>query len=543
MFFKELAILFSSSLLTIILIYLKTSTKSLQLIAVLMLAVLLTLLGRLVFNRSKPIVGGLFYSILLFLSGSFVQFLVVATGGFLSPFLILIHLYTLGTSFLLNLRSAIVFLVFAILVLTTNILLNQNILQLLRADPGTTILYAISFVVIVPLAQFLTSSYHFKDTLSRLLKEYIRFEEKREESILESLGELIFVVDMNLIILSISRSVEKTLGLPKDNIVGHPLLNMIGLEDKTGRKLFPVDFSIDDLLLDKTSRVISGFYLRTKLKGHPEQIIINMRPVTDSEGNVNQIVFIISNATAASFLQKHSNVELARAKHRALIDNVRDVLLKTHQDKIEANIEILSNIEDDILTALEIEDHPIQEKTNFQDIVLICQQITSEKQRFARGLGVNLLFQLQENEISELARLRLMATGIPSELLSTSGFTVLIDKRWLEIAINKLLDIAILLASGEQNREVQFAISKPTSTILNITINAIAPLFSEKEQTQLFEEYYGELGARTNLKMGSGLEGFIAKSIINQLNLPLEIKSWGRPGRMQFTLTLTTLPR
>lgn len=542
MFSKELAVLFSSSLLTIILIYLRTPTKVLQQIAIVILAILLILLGRFFITRSKSATEGVFRLILLFLSSVFVQFLVIATGGILSPFLILIHLYTLGASFLLNLRTAIVFFILTILVLVTNILSNQSLLNLLREDPGTTVLYVISFIVIVPLAQFLTSSYHFKDTLSRLLKEYIQLGEKREESILESLGELVFVVNTDLAIISVSGSVEKTLGLPKDNIIGHPLLDIVDLENEAGKKLIPANLSVNDLLIDKTSRIISGFYLKTN-KGHPEQVIINMRPVTDSEGSVNQIVFIITNAVAASFLEKHSNIEQAQTRHQALIDNVRDALLKTHQEKIEASVEKLNKIEEDILTALEIEDHSVQEKTDFQDAALICQQIAGEKQAFARSLNTNLLFRLPENEAGELAKLRMAAANTPPELLSNSEFTVLIDKRWLKIAISKLLDIAVLLSSGEQHREAQLTISKTGNLSLNITISTFSPFLSEKEQTQLFQEYYGELGNKTNLKMGSGLEGFIAKSIINQLNLPLEIKSWGNPGRIQFTLTLTKLPR
>lgn len=460
----------------------------------------------------------------------------------MSPFLILLHLYTLGASFLLRLQSAIVFLIFSIFILIANVLLSQNALQLLRDDPGTTILYVISFVAIIPLSQFLTSSYHFKDTLSRLLREYIQLGERREESILESLDELVFVVDHNLNIVSTSASAEKTLGLPKSNIIGYPLFDILNLQNEAGIRLKNEDLVIDDILKDKTARIVNNYYLHTKVKSQPEKIVINMRPVTDSQGRINQIVFIITDTFRAGFLEKHSNIEQAQAKHQELINAVKETLIKTHQGKTETNIELLDKIEDDVLTALEIEDHPIQKKVDFEDIAWICQQVADKKQEFASSCGVNLVFHLPENETSELAALRLRSTNASPQSLLVSDFSVLTDKRWLEIAVKELLDIAILIASGMEKREIELSVSRFSTTALNITITTFAPLFSQPEQQQLFVEYYGELGKKTNLKNGSGLEGFIVKSVINQLNIPLEIKSWGQPSRLQLTLTLSKLP-
>src|SRR3990170_8553514 len=123
---KEFSLFFVSSLIVVALVYFKVPTSLLQQIIAMLLIILLLLSGRLFFTKPKPAESNLSHSILLFLGSLIIQLLVVSTGGFFSPFMILLHLFTLGTSFLLNLRTSISFLVLSILILIFSTLFNQQ---------------------------------------------------------------------------------------------------------------------------------------------------------------------------------------------------------------------------------------------------------------------------------------------------------------------------------------------------------------------------------------------------------------------------------
>lgn len=541
MFFWESLIFFLSSISTILVIYYKVSTNISQIAIAILLVILILLSGRFLLVTSAKSQNKSLYLLFLFLSSSFVQLFINTTGGLLSPFLILLHISTLGISFLLNLRSAIVFLFFSVAVLVANILLSQNISSFLSNDPGSTILYAISLVVVIPIGQFLTYNYHLKDALFRILKEGIQTREKREESIMGGLNELVLVTDRNFLIQSFNEAVAKTLHLSKNEIANHSILEVLPLEDKSGQKISTQQLLIDAILVDKVARIIDNFYLHAKTKVIPESVIIQIRPITDSKGEVSQLIFIITD-TADSYLQKHTNISQACVKRQMLVQSIRETILKSRFQDTALGVELLTKIDEDILTAFEIEDHSVKEVTGFQDIAWICQQAVSANQKFAESLGVLLKFVFPEEEAAESAMLRLLATDFPRQSLPVSDFTVLVDQHWFEIAIRKLLDIAILLANGEAKRWVNLAISLVGKSSVNITITSSSPLLFPKDQQDLFIEYYGDLGLKTNLRLGSGLEGFIAKTIFTQLNIPLDVKCFGSPPQLVFSLTLSKLP-
>jgi len=76
---------------------------------------------------------------------------------------------------------------------------------------------------------------------------------------------------------------------------------------------------------------------------------------------------------------------------------------------------------------------------------------------------------------------------------------------------------------------VELTARQEDKTTLNVAITASAPPLSQEQEKWLFEVNYGHIGKMAYLYLGSGLEGFVAKSILTQLNIPLEIKPTGNP--------------
>jgi hypothetical protein len=74
-----------------------------------------------------------------------------------------------------------------------------------------------------------------------------------------------------------------------------------------------------------------------------------------------------------------------------------------------------------------------------------------------------------------------------------------------------------------------------------VDINAVTSQIKEFEKDKLYAENFAELGTTTYLRFGSGLEGFIIKTIKEQLNVPIEISV--SPHSVSFVLTLSKKPR
>lgn len=532
MFSLDLVSFFLASFLALALIYYKVSTGVLQQGVALLLVILLILYKRFIFKDSK-IYNKLFRLIFLFSSSLLVQLLVISSGGFYSPFLILLHLYTLGTSFLLNIGSAISFLLLSLIVILSSTFLNQTLLSLFKQDPGSVILYLVSFLAIIPLAQFLMRTYHLKDTISKLLTETLAVGEKREQSILQGLNELVLVTNTNLKILSFNEAVEKSVAA--ETIKNNNLLEILHLKDQNGSNATLESLSLNKVLEDRVTHLVEGFYLETK-SDKLLKVVIQIRPVTNPAGEITQIAFVITDARAAG-LQRHSNLEKARQRHQTIWENLQKAITSGKLPAVASQAILLSKADGDLLLAQELEDHPFKRISAYQDLAELCQQVNLKKQEFAKALGVLLQFSLPKEEVKEAAYLSLKASNLPSQVLHPSDFSVPTDPNWLATILDKLLDISILLLSGQLNPRSILALQREDNRAIEVSITSSPVQISNTESQELFKDYFGNLASKTNLRFGSGLEGFIAKTISAELNLPIKVET--SKNTLIFKLTLT----
>ena len=481
------------------------------------LAILIVLL--VVFNKSFDIVTRWVHLAKLFLSALLVQLIIISTGAFQSPFLILLHLYTLGSSFLLKVSSALIFLVFSLIVLISATFLNPILLDLFKEDPGSTFLYFVSFIVIIPLAQFLMSTYHLKDTISKILTENLAIGEKREQSILSGLNELVLVTDKDLKILSFNGAVEKSLDL-SGTIIGENLLSALHLKDKRSNPVTSESLSIDQVLQNRVTYFLKGFELETKYDKH-FKILIKVDPITNMAGEVNQISFVITDAKVTE-LSSHASLDLAKQKQTTILDNLENALDKAHLSSVETQVFFLEKLEEDLLTAQDLEDHPFKQNVSYQDLVELCQAAIVKKTPLAKALQIPLKFSLSKDEVQEAAYLSLKKSNVPPQVLSPSEFSAPVDTKWLKILLEKLLDISMLLVLGQPNGTVNLYLDKIADDTISASVISSPMQLRESEGSNLFEKYYGSL-ASTNLKFGSGLEGFIAKAVSSELKLPIKV--------------------
>lgn len=529
----EPILFFLSSALTLYLLYLKVSSTIFeQLIAASL--VLILILTRLGLSKMTSFGKKMVRLSSVFLSALLIQLLVLSSGGFYSPFLILLHLFTLGTSFLLNLSGAISFLILSLAILILNIFLDPRIMELFRQDIFTVLLYIISFLVIIPLAQLLIRTYHLKTALSNMLSQYLNLGQQREKSILKGLTEIVIITDADLKILSVSEAVERNLKLSAQDLVGNSLFNALPLKDKAGNKLNTEILAIDNILADRATRIINDCYL--ELSGKLTEIVIQIRPILDQLRKVSQLVFMISDAKDSAET-RHNDLEQALKRHQAIVANLKKAFLKNHQPQLNFQVETLNQIEEDLLTALEIEDHPIKTNASSINVAEVCQQIIFKKQELARSLNILIKFVLPKADAAEAARLRLLANNVQPEVLGISNFLVPTDPKWFQLIIQKLLEVAILVAASNKSSEVILH-AESAGRQVAVVISTDCEFKKGEKKDDLFTKYYGSFASWPYLNFGSGLEGFIAKMVAEKLNIPLDVNYYSFAKQLKFILKL-----
>ncbi len=537
---EEFIVFGTSSLLTLSVVYFKIPVRNTQQIIGILIAVLLISLNKFLFSSTKNSLVAQLKWFLISLSALLVQLTVISSGGVYGPFFILIHLFVLGLSFLISFRSALIFLVFSLAAVTANAILDPSLSEIYKQDVGSIFLYLASFITIIPIASLLAHQYHLKDTLSNILTKQV----KLEESIIEGLSELVFVTDLNLSILSFNEAVERALSLSSSEIIGRQLFDILLLKDKNGSLATPQSMSVKEAISDQSARKINGMLLLTKNSVGPKSVNITVRPIPNLEGKIDQVTFVVSDPVGAASANqvKHNNLEVAKAKQEATIEDLKRKLYQKGFSDLTAQADLIKKNAEDLSLAMEIEDHGITPKNLLIDIAQLCRKTMLSEEYFAKTLNTPLDFYLVNFGAQDIAPLVPKGFNISPDQLTAAYFTAPIDVRWFSVLIKKFLEIAIMVTSLTQTPKVVLSVDRQDKTTFLVKITAFSPPLANAEASMLFKEYYGTLAARTNLKLGSGLEGLICKLICTALEIPLRISFDQNPSRINFMLYIKKTP-
>ena len=527
-FTTEALIFLLSSVFTIALSFFKVPVFSLVKFLAVLLVVLIFVLNRFYFSKSRPIPTDRIRLFLIFLSALVVQLAVLSSGGFYSPFVVLIHLYTLGIGLVTNLKNAASFLIFTATVLVLNVMLDQNNLVSFQSDPWSTVLYVVSFVVIVPILNLLISNYKLKDSLYKILVRQVQNKEKqiqlealRKKSILESLSDLVLVTDKDLNILSVNESVKKSLRLTDQEVINNNIFDVLLLRNKDGlfgnRELL----QIDQIVGNKKISRIEGLTLYTNNTSNQDTVNIQISPNFDLEGNLDQITFLLS-ANKGPSIQRSSFIDLdkARAKYEAMLAQLKNKIITTQFKDLKTQIELVSKSEKDLFTVMELEHRPIRPNYTLRNLDRFCEQVVAHEQSYAQSLGLTLVYNNTQQPELGMINPKNAIVRIPT---MPSPFSVApIDVKWYEILIEKLIELALFLGSSVKNSQVILYISySQERKYIDIDVSFSHRALSESEKVDLFTEYYGNLAATSRLDLSGGLEGYLVKTIASQLNIPI----------------------
>lgn len=163
--------------------------------------------------------------------------------------------------------------------------------------------------------------------------------------------------------------------------------------------------------------------------------------------------------------------------------------------------------QEDLKLSQEIKNHSIKIQKSIVDISDVCKEAVDGLQSLASFLQIKL------------------DLGQPisyNKQISPATFTTIVDKKLLKLGLQKLLEIGLLISNRKITPQVLVTPIR-AGDFIEILINFDYYIPDPKVQNELFIQNYGSLNSVNNLKKGGGLEGMIAKNILDQLNIPIKV--------------------
>lgn len=474
--------------------------------------------------------------ILVLLLTFLIQTVIFTTGSLFSPFLILVHLFFLATAFFLNRRTALIFLFSTMLIVVGEIKLNPLLYQFFLKDPWAPTLYIASFIAIIPLSNVLTRYYYLKDRLVQVLKREIHLKESREKSIFMGLKDRIVVINRNFQVVSFNQSFKEMVNRPSSEIILKPLFEILRMKSESGEVVDAGFLNLNKVLVDKTSRIIEGVSLDIEESKQKGKVLIQVRPIFGLKGEVEQVILMISEEQKLTREQRLlRDLEIIRLRSKSGEVVFKRMLQKLGVPELIIQAELLHQLEEDLVAVMELE-LGYHKMLNIVNLSHLCTQILAERQNLAQSLNVKLHFS-SSDEIALKEKI-LFPRGekvFTPDFVSTFKSQIFVNKHWATTFLNKLLEMAIFLASDRQNSTVNLRLlSRESYTEIFVTINGRS--LSSEEQKCIFEiNYCNELKKESNLHLGSGLEGYLLKRISQELYIDFVVRSYQNPPRVVFS--------
>lgn len=523
-----------SSAYVLLIDYLAVSSRSLQqalVISVFFLILALYRLPQIIKKKASSYEKWFF----LFWGSILLQMLILSTGSIQSPLIILLYLALIGLSLVFSFSVGLLFLFFSLVVIAGDIVIHHTFITLFLANPGEIILETVSLLVIVPITYIISYKYHIRDWLFSTLRSRIT----TDEVILEHLDELIIITDSNLTILSINEAVEKTLSQSRAELIDKPLFNVLIIKDAEGNLVTKETFFPNG---DTSHQPVTNTHTLTLFGSAipKKEVSIQVQSINDEDTNTNQISFIITyNQKSSSLLNvTESTIERARVKYEALNENMKRQL-KNNFPTLETQMLLLEKIETDIYDSHILQEHASINKNSRIDLSILCKKIAFSEKTFATAFGVTINFKLRNFGMKDITPFLAGNFSVKPEKFTGHFFTASCDVKKMEILIKKLIDICIFLSSKEKNKIISVEIERKEEDKIVIEIISSCPLLERLDIKDIFIPYYGKLGKRTNLHLGSGLEGYLIKTLTTMMDITLDTQlTKDTASRIIFTLTI-----
>jgi hypothetical protein len=382
-----------------------------------------------------------------------------------------------------------------------------------------------SIIIVIPLTLFLSKSNSVKNKFNSFLREYIYMSESRQKSIMTALSNLVIVTDKDLKIVTVNTALERLLRISASQVLTKPLFQIIQLKDSAGNPVTSEVLPTGQAIKDKATHFVEGYFLETKIQTVPKPITIQIKPISNPQGEVTQLIFVFTDPTVKIGFNTHTITRNAVRKHTALLNLITDKKASISGSAAQLLTLQIAHIEDDILTSQEMADHPIQETIGFEDIVALANKILQKNSQFYTLLKTQPQLIFEDNNKTEAAFINIEntnlnpATSTASKYSALSKYSAPVDGYLLFLILEKLLDLAVFITSAQpqKNISIDIHLANPGNVVV-VDINFPSGDIKPTDLPNMFVNDYPGLKS-PGLIEASGLEGYIAGKIAKTIQL------------------------
>lgn len=473
--------------------------------------------------------------LVLFPAVLFIYLLVLSTGGFSSPFLILTHFFSIGLAFLISPQISIAYTLATMITIIFPLAYDQTTREFISQGSFVTILYLLAYLVLIPLSYILAREYKFREEWSKILEQEIATSNKQEEELLKNIKDPVFVLDNSLNLIYFNQAAMNLTGYSAD-ILGKKYFETFIFKDKDGRTLAPYQLPLNQTIELRTQSLVEDIQMTNK-EARFLHIDLKLLPAIGSKGSLGIILIAEDRSTKdASAERKKTTILLTLARFFSVLNSQRKQLQLISGGNVSESLlgslleqnRKLERLATDFIYTLRLESGEIGVISSLIDLGDLMQEIIFDQKQLAWQYGV-VLTHIPKAEVIPLipkGNLRVPVKKMIFPSIYTIGNTL-----WMKDSIDRILELIFFLSKKGDKIEVDV---RRLSGLVQISINTQINIPAEGA-VELFEKFYGKLSSLQVLSETSGFEGFIAKSLIARMGGNIKVEN--RDQRLIFIIT------
>ena len=210
-------------------------------------------------------------------------------------------------------------------------------------------------------------------------------------------------------------------------------------------------------------------------------------------------------------------------KYQAIMTDLRTQLTNIHRPELAARLLLAQTIEQDMTTAMTLAGQFVASQPVLVDIAKLTKQVVTSVEEYSQAFGVKLAFELEHFGEADIAPLTTTTFKVSPEALTGPFFTAAVDAKYASLIVEKLVQLSVMLGSDRPNTLIKITVDRQGNSAIVIRVSLPEFLNVPLIAGQMFTKDYGNLGEQSNVRFGSGLEGWIAQELARQLGFGLSI--------------------
>lgn len=457
--------------------------------------------------------------VLVFTIINFLVLLVLITGGFFSPFSIVIHITTLALAFLWTFSGALTFLISSLLVMSYQLYSLYQSGIFTSIDIPLLSVYSISLLAIVPFSWVVASRYHLKGQLADYLYHQLWTSTTQGNVILDSIEEGVITLDKRLQIVRINQIAQKITGFTEDQIRNRPFFSIFSFKNKEGKLVPPENFPLANIL--KLQAGFSEKNLSLNIaSGSFVSVDFKFSSIIGVNGQAEGLLFIFRDLTSQEkSAEAHSIMGKDFFHLFDLISQADQKASRLAKGEMQEDTGKIIRAANNLLLLYEISSGYISALVDIVDVGQMLGEIAQEVVPLAVRYSVEIKFlPLQNVPTYPVGETQFEKVFPTKKAAYPSQFSIITSRTILYEALKKLMELGILLASSQKQRVVLFDIGQDPDAQIRVNISVPCQEFPWSAADELFQPFFGKIHSSPLLARADGLEGYLAWALAKRIN-------------------------